>query len=173
MSNRLFFCVRQPCSRLPAGVVVVEAPKGVRLELLDARVHVGLVVVADVEHVVVAVDGAGERLQADVRRAAVAGETHHGDVLGRHPLGAQARLDAREHRRRGRKGRDHRVVAEGQLREVEAGGAHAAGGQRRHRMGAEHLERLAHGQGAAAAGARLVPVEELLVGNGARVHGHR
>ena len=32
MSNRLFFCVRQPCSRFPAGVVVVEAPKGVRLD---------------------------------------------------------------------------------------------------------------------------------------------
>ena len=119
--------------------------EGGEARLLDARVHVGLVVVADVEHVVVAVDGAGERLQADVRRAAVAGETHHGDVLGRRPLGAQARLDAREHRRRGRKGRDHRVVAEGQLREVETGGAHAASGQRRHRMGSEHLERLAHG----------------------------
>lgn len=86
MSNRLFFCVRQPCSLLSAWRGRGGGAEGGEARLLDARVHVGLVVVADVEHVVVAVDGAGERLQANVRRAAVAGETHHGDVLGRRPL---------------------------------------------------------------------------------------
>ena len=49
----------------------------------------GLVVVADVEHVVVAIDGAGERLQANVRRAAVAGKAHHGDILRRGALGGR------------------------------------------------------------------------------------
>ncbi len=98
--------------------------------LLDARVHVRLVVVADVEHVVVAVDGARQRLDADVGRAAVAREAHHRAVVGLLALRAQAGLDAGEHAGRGGKRRDHRVVGEAELREVEPDGAHAARGQR-------------------------------------------
>ena len=48
---------------------------------LDAGVHVGAVVVAHVDHVVAALHGAGERLQADVVGAAVAAEGHELHLL--------------------------------------------------------------------------------------------
>ena len=73
-----------------------------RARALEAGVHVAAVVVAHVEHVVAALHGAGERLQADVVGAAVAAE---GDELD--PLlelaalveGAERGLDAGERRR--------------------------------------------------------------------------
>jgi hypothetical protein len=52
-------------------VVAVRAAGGVA-EALHAGVHVASVVVADVEHVVVALEHAGEAAEADVGGAAVA-----------------------------------------------------------------------------------------------------
>ena len=54
------------------GVVAVRAAGGVADETLHAGVHVGLVVVADVEHVVVALEHARQAAEADVGGAAVA-----------------------------------------------------------------------------------------------------
>ena len=139
---------------------------------LDARVHVRLVVVADVQHVIVAVDGARQRLDADVGGAAVAGEAHHRAIVGLLALRAQAGLDAGEHAGRGRERRDHRVVGEAELREVEADGAHATRRQRAHRVRPQNLERRAHGQRPAASGARLVAEEELVVSDVLGIDGH-
>ena len=50
---------------------------------LDAGVHVRFVVVADVEHLVPALEGAGERLQANVVGAAVAAERDEADLAVR------------------------------------------------------------------------------------------
>ena len=76
----LRFCSLPACS-LPTGLVVVQAPTGRGAGALEAGVHVGAVVVADVEHLVAALHGAGERLQADVVGAAVAAEGDELDVL--------------------------------------------------------------------------------------------
>ena len=61
-----------PGSRPTAGVVAVRAAGGVALGALHAGVHVGLVVVADVEHVVVALEHPRQAAEADVGGAAVA-----------------------------------------------------------------------------------------------------
>src|SRR5262249_47674164 len=59
---------------------------------LHAGVHVGLVVVADVQHVVVALEHAGQAGEADVDRAAVAALPDDPDVGAAHRL--QGRGDA-------------------------------------------------------------------------------
>ncbi len=48
---------------------------------LRARVHVRLIVVADVNEVLVALGGAGQRLDADVTRAAVACHGEHSHLV--------------------------------------------------------------------------------------------
>jgi hypothetical protein len=63
------------------GVVAVRAAGGRRAGALDAGVHVGLVVVADVEDVVVALEHPGEATEADVDGAAVAALGDHPDVV--------------------------------------------------------------------------------------------
>ncbi len=87
---------------LPAGEVVVEAPNGRGARALDAGVHVSFVVVADVDHFVAALQGARERLQADIGGAAVAGHADHRDLaLGQLALldqNLKRRLYARSHR---------------------------------------------------------------------------
>ena len=140
---------------------------------LDARIHIRLVVVADVEHVVVAVDSAGQRLQAYVGSAAIAGKAHHGAVLRLDALRLKAGLNAGEDARSGGEGRNHGVVGKGQLREVEAHGAHAAGWQGGDGVRAQDLEHLADDKRPGAAGAGLVPKEELVIGHGTGVDGHR
>jgi len=52
-----------------------------RARALDARVHVALVVVADIEHAVAALHRARERLQPDIVRAAVAAHRYEA-ILG-------------------------------------------------------------------------------------------
>ncbi len=87
---------------MPTGLVVVQAPCGVARGALEAGVHVGAVVVAHVEHVVAALHGAGERLQADVVGAAVAAEGDELDAvleLAALVQGAEGGLDAGERRR--------------------------------------------------------------------------
>ena len=53
---------------------------------LDTGIHVGAVVVADIDHVVTALHGTGEALQADVVGAAVAAKAHELDLLIRGDL---------------------------------------------------------------------------------------
>ena len=65
-------------SFFPVGVVLVEAPSVVALE---AGIHVCLVVVADEDRLVTALDGTGQRLEADVEGAAVTGEAHDRDIV--------------------------------------------------------------------------------------------
>ena len=74
------------CCALPKLAVAARARRRRGAErrragALDARVHVGLVVVADEEEAVAALERARERLQADVVRAAVAGEDDDRDLL--------------------------------------------------------------------------------------------
>ena len=146
--------------------------EGREAALLDARVHVRLVVVADVDDVLVAVDGARQGLDADVGRAAVTGEAHHVERVGVLALGLKTCANAGEHRGCGRKGRDEGVVGEAQLGEVEAHGTHAAGRQRADRAGSQDLEGLAHHERPGASRAGFVAVEVLVVGDGASVYRH-
>ena len=81
---------------------------------LDAGVHVGAVVVADVDHVVPALHGPGERLESDVVGPAVAAERHELHSLVRRDLAGALKalecgLDARDRR----SGVLERVVDEG------------------------------------------------------------
>ncbi len=69
-----------------------------RARALHAGVHVRLVVVADVEHVVVALEHAGQAAEADVGGAAVAALRDHADVAA--ALHAHRGGDAGRHRRR-------------------------------------------------------------------------
>ena len=110
--------------------------------------------------------------QTDVGRGAVACEPDDRAVLGLLALRAQPCLDAREHAGRGGERRDHGVVGEAQLWEVEPDRAHAAGRQGTHGVRSQHLEARAHHQRGAAAGARLVAEEVLVVGNGLGIEGH-
>ena len=61
-----------------------------RTRTLHAGVHVGLVVVADVEDVVVALEHPGQAGHADVDGAAVAALGQHADVTGRSSAAAAA-----------------------------------------------------------------------------------
>lgn len=131
---------------LPCGRCCGLGAEGGKRALLDTRVHVRLVVVANIEDVVVAIDRARKRLDADICRAAVARETNDRAIVGLLPLRPQAGLDAREHGRRCRKRRDHRVVRKAQLGKVEADGAHATRRQCRHRVRTEHLQCRANRQ---------------------------
>jgi hypothetical protein len=64
-------------SRLPDHVVVVRAPAA-----LGPRVHVRLVVVAQVDEILVALGCARETLDAYVGRTAVTGHREHGHLVG-------------------------------------------------------------------------------------------
>ena len=133
---------------------------------LDAGVHVGAVVVADVDHVVAALHGTGQRLQADVVRAAVAAERDElhalvgGDLAG--ALQAlERRLDAGDRRRRvlervvDERGLPRRVRID-RGRDLEAAGR-AAHHERRL---ARAEQDLAHRDRRAAAGAQAVSARE-------------
>lgn len=157
---------------LPCGSRGRLGAEGSERAFLDARVHVRFVVIADVENVVVAIDRARKRLEADICRAAVARKADDRTIVGLLPLCPQTGLDAREHGRRGRKRRDHRVVRKAQLGEVEADGAHATRGQCRHRVRTEHLQCRADRKRAAAASACLVPEKQLVSRHVLRIHRH-
>ena len=157
---------------LPYGRRCGLSAEGGERAFLDARVHVRLVVVADIEDVVVAIDRARKRLDADICRAAVARKADDRTIVGLLPLSAQASLNAREHGRRGRKRRDHRVVRKAQLGEVEADGAHAACGQRSYRVRTEHLQCRADCKRTATASACLVPEKQLVSRHVLRIHRH-
>ena len=139
---------------------------------LDARIHVRLVVVANIEDVVVAIDRARKRLDADICRAAVARKADDRAIVWLLPLSPQTGLDARKYGRRGRKRRDHRVVRKAQLGEIEADGAHAPRGQCRHRVRAKHLQRCTNRKRTAAASACLVPEKQLVSRHVLRIHRH-
>ena len=156
------------CS-LPACALPDRARRGPcahrrRAGALEAGVHVGAVVVADVEHLVAALHGARERLQADVVGAAVAAEGDELDVLVDLALlleGAEGGLDAAE---RGggvlEGGVDEAALPRGvrvdRGRHLEAAG----GGAHDDRVGGAH-EHLPDDDGRAAAGAHAVAAGEL------------
>ena len=76
---------------------------GGRARPLDAGIHVGLVIEAEVDEVVPALEGPGQGLHADIRGRAVTAHADKGDLLLRDlPLpheGLVARLDPRDDRR--------------------------------------------------------------------------
>ncbi|CAN4008624.1 TVP38/TMEM64 family membrane protein, partial [Dysosmobacter welbionis] len=104
---------------------------------LDAGVHVRLVVVADIHHVVAALHGAGQALEADVVGAAVAAE---GDELVRiiqlAPLLHRpvCRLHAGDRGRRIFKGVVDEAVLPRRVGVHEGGDLQAAGGGAHHRL---------------------------------------
>ncbi len=128
---------------------------------LDAGVRVALVVVADEQRVVVAVQRAGDRAQPDVRGAAVPG--HHDDVRVRAGVAALADhgLVARGHARGERPAAgDRRVRPRHGVRGAQVGGVghvHAAGRARHHGVGAGRLEHPAVLDGRPAPRAGPVP----------------
>jgi membrane protease YdiL (CAAX protease family) len=69
-----------------------RGPQGRRAAGLVARVHVRLVVVADVEDAVTALEGAGHGLQANVDRGSIARESEDGGVVV--AFGVQCRTNA-------------------------------------------------------------------------------
>ena len=144
--------------------------EGGQRAFLDAGVHVGFVVVADVQDVVIAVDGAREGLDADIRRAAVAGEADRVEIGD--ALRPQAGFNAGEHGGSSREGGDDGIAAEAELGEVEAHRRHTSRRQDGHRTLTQHLERDAHREAAAAAGAGLVAVEEFVFVQGSRSYAH-
>ena len=70
--------------------------------LLDARVHIRLVVVADIQYVVVAVDRSRKRLYSYVCGPAVSREADRVEI--RDALCAESRLNAGQHGRCAREG---------------------------------------------------------------------
>ena len=131
---------------------------GSRGALLRAGVHVALVVQAHVDHVLVAFGRSGQRLEADVVGAAVAGDHQHVHVglaaAVQPPLDAGRRRGARL--QGGVKG-GYAERAE-RLRARDGGDAR----RRRHRdgLGPHRVQDVADGQGLAAAGTRAVPGTE-------------
>ncbi len=106
--------------------------RGRRTRALHAGVHVGLVVVTDVEHVVAALEHARQARHADVDRAAVAALADDAHVLA--PLRLQRGRDAR---RDGRRVAEQRVDPRDPPRGLRVGGGEdlqAAG-----RVGRDHL----------------------------------
>ena len=152
-----------PGSSEPTGLVVVQAPCGVARGALEAGVHVGAVVVAHVEHVVAALHGAGERLEADVVGAAVAAEGDELDALlelAALAQGTKGGLDAGE--RRGgvlEVGVDVAALPGG-VRVARAGHLEAAGRAGDHVVAVDLREDLVHDDGGAAAAAEAVAAGE-------------
>ena len=138
-------------------------PVGRRGAALDARVHVGFVVVADVDEVLVSLHGARERLEADVEGAAVAGP---GDdrrfrvalhvqggphAAGRGPARLEGGVDDGDLQRRRRVG--------------PGDDGPAAGRHDHHHLLAEGLQHKPHGDGGAAArAADVAGIHEFLFG---------
>ncbi len=87
-----------PGSGPTACVVIVRAAGRRGARALHAGVHVGLVVVTDEQHVVVALEHARQAGHPDVNRAAVAALAHHPNLASAFHL--QRRRDARGHGRR-------------------------------------------------------------------------
>ena len=142
------------CLALRAGGRV--GVEGRQARPLDAGVHVGLVVPADVEDVVAALEGAREALQADVGRAAVAAGGHHVDAFLQQALVLHGVPDARgDGRRVLKQAVNPRGVPRtgGVARREDLG---APGGVREDALGAAGLDDQAHGQGLAATHARRV-----------------
>ena len=114
---------------------------------LDAGVHVRLVVVAEVENVVVALGGAGERLQADVVRAAVAGPAADGGFAFAQRV--HGRLDARGRGCRGFESHVQQRHFQAGIRERTVDHRPAAGGEGEYRIPAQGLQSGTHGDAVA------------------------
>ena len=173
----LRFCSLPACS-LPTGLVVVQAPTGRGAGTLEAGVHVGAVVVADVEHLVATLHGAGERLQADVVGAAVAAEGDELDVLVDLALlleRAVGGLDAAERRGGVLEGGVDVAAGPRGVRVDRRRDLQAAGRRAHHDRVVGTHQHLTHDDGGTAAGAHamaageLVRVGQQLVPLGARV----
>ena len=128
---------------------------------LDTRVHVGLVVVADIDHIVSPLHRSAEALEADVVGSAVSAE---GDEFVRRvdlaPLfhGVVSRLDAGQGCRRVLEGVVDEAVLIGRIGVHEGGDLQAAGGGADHRvvLRLQRPQHGPHGDGAAAARAHSV-----------------
>ncbi len=134
---------------------------------LDAGVHIGAVVVTDVHDVMAPLEGAGQRLQADVVRAAVPAERHEFQfaVRGNLALLLQRlvhRLDAADRRR----GVFERAVDErlqpGGVRVDRGGDLEAARGAGDHDVVIRHLVQQLGNDGNAASGAQPVTRREAI-----------
>ena len=157
------------CCGLPVSVDADRAGGGPGADgrgarALEAGVHVGAVVVADVEHVVAALHGAGERLQADVVGAAVAAEGDELDaLLERAALlqGAEGGLDAGERRRGVLEVGVDVAALPGGVRVASGGHLEAAGGAGDDVVALDRCEHLVDDDGGAAAAAEAVAGGEL------------
>ena len=129
--------------------------------LLNAGVHIRLVIVADEDRLIVAVDHAGQSLQADIGRAAVAGEAHNVVVLK--TLCLRTGQNAAHRGRRTGEGRNHAVDIHGHMRIDKGNRRHAVRRNHRDRTLTQHLQRQADRQGRAAAGTGLMAIKEFLI----------
>jgi hypothetical protein len=121
---------------------------------LDAGIHIGLIVVADIEHIVSALQHPRQGLEADVEGPAVAAE---GDHLGVAPLGLEGRL----HPRRNGAGILEQGVQPGHtpggLRPGGGEDLQAAGGVGHHHIRTGGLQDQARGERRPAAGTGPMP----------------
>ena len=128
--------------------------------LLNAGIHVRLVIVADVDDVVIAVDSAGKSLNADIGSTSVAGESDSSEVLV--TLCPQTRLHACKHGSSTRERGNYGVIGEAKLREIESHGRHTARRKNRNGILSEDLQRSPYSKTASAARTGFMSVEKLL-----------
>ncbi len=152
-------CSSLPAVSSPTGLVVGPGGYGRGPGALKAGVHVGAVVVADIEHAVAAVHRSGERLEADVVGAPVPAEGDELDVLVDEALllqGAKSGLHAAQRGGGVLEGGVDEAALPGGVR-ID-GRAHlqtAGGGTDHHRVTGAH-EHLTHHCGRPAAGAHAM-----------------
>ena len=110
-------------------------------------------------------------MDANICRAAVAGETNHTVIL--QPLGLRTRQDTAHYRGRSGEGRDDAVHKEGHMGVNKADGRHAVGRDYGDGPFAQHLQRQADRQSRAAAAAGLVPVKQFFIRNRLCIKRHK
>ena len=132
-----------------------HGPEGGGAGTLDAGVHIGFVVPADVGEVVAPFQGPGEGLEADVAGGAVAAHGHHlGHGAFKFALAfqdTQGGFDAGSHRRGVFEGHVNPGMHPGGLGHARGDDLHTAGGVSNDGVFADGLTGPPHGQGFAAA----------------------
>ena len=106
--------------------------------LLDTGIHIGLIIIADKDRLVIPVNHAGQRGHADVNRTAIASEAHHVIILQSLCLRPCQNTG---HRGGGRcEGRNHSIHKKRHMRIDKGHGGHTVGRDDRDRAFAQNLQ---------------------------------